>query len=100
MHLVNHEELMIVVASLSFAVIVFMFIYMVYIDDETYEKTDDDVLISRPLLLARAIGHDNISHLRAFRAGSFLMLTLPTAYRMYRKREREISAAKAKIVED
>lgn len=104
MHFANHETLLITVASLSFATLLFMFIYLVYADEDSYEKKDgtggDDELISRPLLLARAIGHDNISHLRAFRAASFLMVTLPTAWRMHRKREQQMEAAKAKIVEE
>lgn len=102
MHVANHETLLITVASLSFATLLFMFIYLVYADEDSYEKKDgdNDELISRSVLLARAIGYDNISHLRAFRAGSFLMVTLPTAWRMHRKREQQMEAAKAKIVEE
>ena len=62
MHLTNHEGLLISVASVSFAMLVFMFIYLLFLDDENDANQGKDVLVNRPVLLARAIGHDNISH--------------------------------------
>lgn len=105
MHLIGHEALLVTTATLSFAVLAFLFVYLIFLDKGEVEcasgKVKDTELIkgyvARPVWLARAIGDDKNAALRPFRAADFLLATLPVAWLTLRRRKNEENAAKASV---
>lgn len=111
MHAVNHNILLIGVASSSFAALIFSLFYILYIESDDAkkrkvvnvtggpggEKESQKVeytpeALQRPKFLSRAIGgsdHKNIQSLRSFRAANMLLVTLPIAFKLYRERMAE-----------
>lgn len=110
MHLVANEAILVTTASLSFASLLFLGVYLIFLEpDESAKQSKDGGkskaaakpdFAKRPSFIGRAIGDDKIGHLRAFRTFDHIFATLPTAYRVYRKRLAEERTAQARNIVD
>lgn len=109
MHADSHNILLIAIASSSFAALIFLLFYILYVEaDESSRRkvvgvggTDEKSEYvteagRRPQFLSRAIGgsnQQNLESLRSFRAANMLLVTLPIALRLYRERMAEEHAS-------
>ena len=106
MHLVANEAILVTTASLTFASLLFLGVYLIFLEpDESAKQSKDGGkskadFAKRPSFIGRAIGDDKIGHLRAFRTFDHIFATLPTAYRVYRKRLAEERTAQARNIVD